>query len=61
MKISDTREGFIAQIWTGVIIENIATLGAATATILGLYALGAGTFSLVGFGFLLNITYIKGK
>lgn len=61
MKPSQNDDGLIAKVWPGVVIENVATLAAATATILGLYALGAGTFSLVGFLFLLNITYIDKK
>lgn len=58
---SDTREGFAASIMTRAMLENIATMAAAVITILGLYALGAGYFSAVGFAFLLNINYVKKK
>jgi hypothetical protein len=40
--------------WPGT-IENIATMVAATATTLGLYAMGAGGWAAVGLIFLLNM------
>lgn len=48
--------------WAGLtraVLENVATMAAAVITILGLYALGAGGFSAIGFVFLLNINYFR--
>ena len=42
-------------------IENVATLVIAAVLVLGLYALGAGGFSAVGFIILLNIQYVRRK
>lgn len=46
---------------TAARLENVATMGAAVSAIVGLYALGAGTWSAVGFVFLLNLNYMKKK
>ena len=46
---------------TRAIIENIATLAATTAIVLGLYAMGAGYLSVVGFICLLNLNGPKEK
>jgi hypothetical protein len=39
--------------------ENLATLAAIVAVVIGLYALGAGGYSAVGFILLLNINSFK--
>jgi hypothetical protein len=41
------------------VLENVATLVVAMATVLGLYALGAGGFSALGLVFLLNLNYAR--
>lgn len=46
--------------WMAV-VENIATLLIAAAIILGIYALGGGYFSLIGFVLFLNLNYVQRK
>lgn len=46
------------DIRTAVVIENIATLIATAVIVVGLYWLGAGGWSFLGFLLLLNINYL---
>lgn len=42
---------------TWAVVENVATLAACVALVLGSYALGAGGWSWIGLALLLNLNY----
>lgn len=44
---------------TSAVIENVATMIATAAIVLGLYYMGAGAWSFLGFLLLLNMNYPK--
>jgi hypothetical protein len=47
------------RVWRWVVIENIATIAGMVALILGLYAMGAGGWSLWGFVLLANLNSVR--